>query len=191
MKQPIIHTSKETLFKIADLMDSLSISWWLDGGWGVDVLYGAQTRFHRDIDIDFDAVAAPELLQRLREMGYRLVKDQMPVREELYHPEHGYLDIHPFVIDGRMVKQVNPAGGYWSFPPIIFGEAVFEGRTIPCISLEGQVVFHSGYEMRESDLHDMELLKKMGSIGASFIDAGGESGAGQQSIEVKKDKLEQ
>lgn len=31
-------------------------------------------------------------------------------------------------------------------------------RAIPCISLEGQKVFHSGYESREKDLHDIRIL---------------------------------
>ena len=70
----------------------------------------------------------------------------------------GFLDIHPFVIEEGTVKQANPEGGYWVFPPEFFGTTVFEGREIPCISLEGQKVFHSGYEPRETDLHDIRIL---------------------------------
>ena len=46
---------KDGLFRIIDLLHSLEMSWWLDGGWGVDVPYGEQTREHRDIEINFDA----------------------------------------------------------------------------------------------------------------------------------------
>ena len=49
--------TKETLFTVLDLFDSLDVTYWLDGGWGVDVLFGRQTMEHRDIDIDFDSIA--------------------------------------------------------------------------------------------------------------------------------------
>ena len=50
---------------------------------------------------------------------------------------------------------------YWEFPQEYFGKAVFEKRTIPCISLEGQKVFHSGYDPKEKDLHDMKILQQI------------------------------
>ncbi len=48
-------TTRENLWKILDLFEELSVTCWLDGGWGVDALYGKQTRDHRDIDINYDA----------------------------------------------------------------------------------------------------------------------------------------
>ena len=47
------HLRLQSLFQVLDLLESLDMQFWLDGGWGVDVLYGQQTRLHRDIDIDF------------------------------------------------------------------------------------------------------------------------------------------
>ena len=38
-----------------ELLENTGITYWLDGGWGVDILAGKQTRNHRDIDINFDA----------------------------------------------------------------------------------------------------------------------------------------
>ena len=151
-------TTRENLWKILDLFEELSVTCWLDGGWGVDALYGKQTRDHRDIDINFDAAKAQDVLTALQDLGYVLDTDWLPVRAEFSHPEMGFLDIHPFVIEEGTVKQANPEGGYWVFPPEFFGTTVFEGREIPCISLEGQKVFHSGYEPRETDLHDIRIL---------------------------------
>jgi lincosamide nucleotidyltransferase A/C/D/E len=37
----------------------------------------------------------------------------------------------------------------------------FEGKTIPCISLKGQKVFHSGYELRDKDKHDISILESL------------------------------
>ena len=99
--------TKTDLLKVLDLMEASGIQYWLDGGWGVDVLVGKQTREHRDVDINFDARCTDVLLDALVSRGYEIVTDWRPVRIELYHPELSYVDIHPFVINDagrRMVR---------------------------------------------------------------------------------------
>ena len=41
-------TTKEDLMKVIELFENTGITYWLDGGWGVDILAGKQTRIHRD-----------------------------------------------------------------------------------------------------------------------------------------------
>ena len=137
------HTTITELFQVLDLLESLDMQFWLDGGWGVDVLYGQQTRLHRDIDIDFDANYTDQLLDLLQERGYQIETNWLPTRMEVYSKELGYIDIHPY-----------------EFQPDYFGTAVFEGRSIPCISAKGQQVFHSGYDLREKDIHDLSIIKQ-------------------------------
>ena len=60
------------------LVGKLDMQFWLDGGWGVDVLYGQQTRLHRDIDIDFDANYTDQLLDLLQERGYQIETNWLP-----------------------------------------------------------------------------------------------------------------
>ncbi len=155
-------TTKENLFTVLDLMESLEIRYWLDGGWGVDALVGYQTRNHRDIDINFDAKDTAKLLEMLVNFGYQIDTDWRPVRIELYHSKLGYLDIHPFIIekDGSC-KQADLEGGFYDIPAIYFGMTTFDGRDIPCINLEGQKVFHTGYELRDVDRHDIEHLNQL------------------------------
>ena len=88
--------------------------------------------------------------------------DWKPVRIELYSDELGYLDIHPFVLneDGTS-KQADLEGGWYEFEKDYFGSVFFEGKTIPCISLKGQKVFHSGYELRDKDKHDISILESL------------------------------
>lgn len=152
---------QKDLFVVLDFLEELDITYWLDGGWGVDALVGRQTREHRDIDIDFDSRHTDRLLTALLAAGYVMETDWRPVRIELHHPERGYLDIHPFVLaeDGT-AKQADLEGGWYEFEPDYFGRTVFAGREIPCISAEGQKAFHTGYEPREVDLHDMEMLEE-------------------------------
>lgn len=92
------HTTITELFQVLDLLESLDMQFWLDGGWGVDVLYGQQTRLHRDIDIDFDANYTDQP-RSLQERGYQIETNWLPTRMELYSKELGYIDIHPFVLN--------------------------------------------------------------------------------------------
>lgn len=153
---------KENLFEILDLIDSLKIKYWVDGGWGVDILYGRQNRDHRDIDIDFDGQHTERLLQVLKERGYEITTDWSPCRLELYSPELGYIDIHPLEISSEgNARQADPDGGWYQFEAEWFTETIFEGRKIPCISVQAQKLFHSGYELREVDKADIKKLDEL------------------------------
>ena len=155
-------TSKEDLFIILNLLEELNIKYWVDGGWGVDILTGKQNRDHRDLDIDFDSVYEKVLLGALKNKGYKITTDWSPSRLEMHHPELGFLDIHPLVIneDGS-AKQAAPDGGWYEFEAKWFSSSVFEGRIIPCISLEAQKIFHSGYELRDVDHIDLKNLESI------------------------------
>lgn len=102
------------------------------------------------------------MLNLLLEHGYQIDTDWKPVRIELYSEKHGYLDIHPFILNGDgTAKQADLEGGYYEFDKDLFGNAVFDGKVIPCISLKGQKLFHSGYELRNKDKHDLLILDKL------------------------------
>lgn len=155
-------TTKEDLMTVINILENANIVYWIDGGWGIDILYGEQTRNHRDIDINFDSQYTEKLLNILFEYGYEIDIDLKPVRIELYSEKYGYLDIHPFVLnkDGTS-KQADLEGGWYEFGKDLFGNAVFEGKLIPCISIKGQKLFHSGYELRDKDRHDLLILKNI------------------------------
>lgn len=153
-------TSPEDLMTVIKILEDAKIPYWIDGGWGIDVLAGKQTRPHRDIDIDFDARYTEKLLGILAAYGYAVETDWGPVRIELYSEKLGYLDIHPFILkeDGT-AKQADLEGGYYEFEADYFGTSAFEGKSIPCISVKGQRVFHTGYELRAVDQQDLEILE--------------------------------
>ena len=155
-------TTKEDLMTVIGILENAGITYWIDGGWGVDILAGKQTRTHRDIDINSDAQYTEKLLNLLLECGYEVDTDWEPVRIELYSEKYGYLDIHPFVLnkDGT-AKQADLEGGWYEFEKDLFGNAVFEGKTIPCISVKGQKIFHSGYDLRDKDKHDILILENV------------------------------
>ena len=68
-------TTKKDLLTVIDLIESTGIKYWIDGGWGVDLLAGQQTRNHRDIDIDFDAQHTEKLIEMLWKYGYKIDTD--------------------------------------------------------------------------------------------------------------------
>lgn len=152
-------TTIEDLMTVINLLENSGIRYWIDGGWGVDILAGKQTRAHRDIDINFDAQYTETLLSILSEYAYEVDTDWKPVRIELYSDKLGYLDIHPFILnaDGTS-KQADLEGGWYEFEKDFFGIALFEGKSIPCITVKGQRIFHSGYELRDKDIHDISIL---------------------------------
>lgn len=155
-------TTKEDLTFAITLLENADITYWVDGGWGVDLLAGKQTREHRDIDLNFDATHTEKLLNILIANGYQIDTDWKPVRIELYSDKHGYLDIHPFVLnDDGTAKQADLEGGWYEFGKDIFGKTLFDGKTIPCISLKGQKLFHSGYDLRDKDKHDILILNNL------------------------------
>lgn len=150
----------EDLMFVIELFEELGITYWIDGGWGIDVLAGRQTRCHRDIDVDFDGRYTEKLLALLADYGYVVDTDWAPVRIELYSERLGYLDIHPFVLnDDGTSKQADLEGGFYEFEADFFGTGVLEGKVIPCISAKGQRIFHTGYELREVDKLDLEVLE--------------------------------
>ena len=154
-------TEKE-LFYILNLFEHMKVTYWLDGGWGVDVLTGKQQREHRDIDIDFDAQHTQKVIQKLEDIGYKIEVDWMPSRMELKHEEYGYLDIHPINLnDDGSITQANPEGGNYVFQNDWFSETNYKGRKIPCISKEAQLLFHSGYDLTEKDHFDIKNLKSI------------------------------
>lgn len=152
-------TNKENLIEVLNFLDDLKIKYWIDGGWGVDILLGKQNRVHRDIDVDFDGKFTDILLDALNVKGYTIITDWRPSRIELYHPKLGYIDIHPLIIneDGS-AKQAGLNDDWYDFKAEWFSSALFEERIIPCISAEAQKLFHSGYELREVDKIDLKNL---------------------------------
>ncbi|MDO5553529.1 MAG: aminoglycoside adenylyltransferase [Planctomycetia bacterium] len=154
--------TKSDVFVILDYLDTLGMRYWVDGGWGVDLLTARQNREHRDLDIDFDGAYFEQLLDLLESIGYKITTDWQPVRIELYHEQFGFLDIHPLIMaaDGS-ARQSDGKAGWYDFQAAWFTKVLFDGRMIPCISLDGQLLFHSGYELREKDHFDLQTLNEL------------------------------
>ncbi|WP_416388675.1 nucleotidyltransferase domain-containing protein [Lacrimispora sphenoides] len=62
-----------------------------------------------------------------------------------------------------LLRQAGLNDDWYDFKEEWFTSALFNDRIIPCISVEAQEVFHSGYELREVDKIDMKNLNRFAS----------------------------
>ena len=154
---------------------------WVDGGWGIDALLGRQTRPHKD----FDAIAAFEDLPALtrflsgRGCALKLIWENnrwAPSSEPLamigressaveaataFVLEDGLgheLDFHVVRFD-ELGRGVPAWDCDFVFPPEAFaGLGHIGGARVRCLSAEIQMRTHTGYALKESDIHDLRLL---------------------------------
>lgn len=82
--QELFMVRKDDMLTVLDLLDSLHMEYWVEGGWGADIVIGRQTREHRDLGIDFDAQFTDALLTLRNKQGYTVTTDLRPCRLELY-----------------------------------------------------------------------------------------------------------
>ena len=123
-------------------LQALGISVWIDGGWGVDALLGAQTRPHKDLDIAIEGKDVSRLTAALKARGYREVIRHSQWNFELSDDCGRQVDVHSFVLapDGNVEKGVMyPTGS-------LTGTGTISGHAVRCVSPEWMVRFHSGYE---------------------------------------------
>jgi aminoglycoside-2''-adenylyltransferase len=123
---------------------------------------GRQTRPHRDLDVDLEAEFEGSALAVLADMGYAVETDWRPNRVELRAPGRGRVDLHPLVVDeDGSAKQAALDGGWHIFPSTFFAVGSLAGVPVPCVSLTAQRHFHTGYELRSTDIHDLAVLNEV------------------------------
>lgn len=143
-------------------LSAVGIRYWLEGGWGVDVLVGRQTRPHRDLDVDLDSAQEAQALDVLTRLGYAVETDWRPNRVELVSPGRGWVDLHPLLLDqDGTVRQAALDGGFHVFPAACFTVGQLNGLRVPCLTAATQLAFHEGYELRPVDEHDRDLLERL------------------------------
>ena len=106
-----------------------------------------------------DADRFDEVVDGLLSAGFEPQTDWRPVRLEVAHPDGRRLDVHPVALaaDGTGV-QPGPDGTTFDYREDAFAVGVVGGRPVPCLSVAQQVRFHSGYDPRPEDVHDLALL---------------------------------
>ena len=150
------------LVDLLQLFENAGIEVWLDGGWAVDALLGAQTRPHKDVDVIVRVADLPKLREILGGRGFEIQPGGTESNFVLADHSRVEVDVHAIVFDrdGNGVYRMEN-GSDWIFPAEGFsGRGVVQGIGVRCLSPETQVLCHAhGYVPTEKDLQDMELLQ--------------------------------
>jgi lincosamide nucleotidyltransferase A/C/D/E len=151
------------LVELLRLMEGAEIPVWLDGGWGVDALLGAQTRTHKDVDIIVRLEDVPRLQELLARKSFS-VREGKPPDSFVLADGHGFeVDVHAVAFDdeGNGVYRMQN-GEDWVYPAEGFsGRGLVGGMSVRCLSPAVQVLCHAhGYQPTEKDIRDVELLRE-------------------------------
>lgn len=148
--------------EVLEALDGAAVGYWVAGGWGVDLLVGAETRPHRDLDLAVDGSDHDRCMTTLAALGYVTETDWLPLRVEVVAPGERWVDVHPvnFDVEGFGI-QGDPTDVHFVYPPDVFTAGRLHGRAVPCLSVSQQERFHSGYEPRPQDEHDIQLLASL------------------------------
>jgi lincosamide nucleotidyltransferase A/C/D/E len=144
---------------VLDVLTAAGCRAWIGGGWGVDALAGRQTRAHRDLDLAIAADDEAAALAALGKLGYVIDTDWRPVRVEVVAPGRGRVDIHPLAFDEAGDGHLADLdGGCFLYPKGCFTTGTIAARRVNCLTVQQQLRFHSGYELRDIDHADLALL---------------------------------
>ena len=104
--------SAEDVIHLYKLLSNHGIQVWLNGGWGVDALFGEQTRPHKDLDMFVLVNDVNHLCELLSLKGYGLKELWSENRWDvdakgtktmtgfvLHDPDGGELDVHAMRLD--------------------------------------------------------------------------------------------
>jgi lincosamide nucleotidyltransferase A/C/D/E len=140
-------------------LDERGLRSWVGGGWGVDALVGRTTRSHADLDLAVDADQLEDVLSLLRGLGFAEAVDWLPSRVELAAPDGRRVDVHPVTFDhDGSALQAGHGGPPFRYPADAFTWGVIGGVRVPCLTAVQQLVFRTGYPLRNRDRHDIPLL---------------------------------
>lgn len=109
-----------------------------------------------------DANNFDDCMATLGGLGYRVETDWRPLRVEVVAGGERWVDVHPVTFDasGHGV-QGDPVGTHFRYPPDAFAQGRIGNRAVPCLSVSQQLAFHSGYELRPQDEHDLGELRRL------------------------------
>jgi lincosamide nucleotidyltransferase A/C/D/E len=157
--EPALPLDVAVAFIVAATNDGIDL--WIDGGWGVDALLGEQTRAHADLDIVVEQCVIPRLRSWLEMQGFHDVEreDTSPWNFVLGDDAGHQIDIHAIVFDEEGNGLYGPPERGVMYPAAsLTGTGTIGGLVVKCISPEWLVAFHTGYELRDTDYHDVDLL---------------------------------
>lgn len=149
-------------------LEARGVEVWLgDGGWGVDALLGEQTRPHKDVDLIVRVDQAELVVEALRDLGFAHVEGRLSSCFVLRDRGARSVDVHTVAFDhDRNGGYTMENGEVWVYEAAWFGgSGTLLGEPVRCLTSEGQVMCHTGYELDDEDRRDMAALHERFGVG--------------------------
>lgn len=147
------------VLEILAFIEAAGIRAWVDGGWGIDALVGAQTREHADLDIAVSSSDEAALREVCTRRGFHEVSAE-PHNPVLADGRGRRLDVH--FVDLTVTR---PGTRGWDvYGDIAYDVGAFEGagviagKPVPCTTAVSQLRSHTGYAFDQDDIHDVLAL---------------------------------
>jgi lincosamide nucleotidyltransferase A/C/D/E len=152
----------ETVVRVLDELEAHGIDVWVDGGWSVDALLGEQTRPHNDLDLALPHTQLEQFNQLVAELGYRVDIQHTTFNWELVDQAGDRIDVHLVDLTTTRLDRygipVYGPGGLEYEVGCFTGRGVIADRPVQCLNAEILVRYHTGYELAETDYHDVFAL---------------------------------
>jgi len=142
-------------------LEKRGVEIWIDGGWGVDALLREQTRVHGDLDFAIQKKDVHIAVALLVGRGYKNVPrpDTSWWNFVLGDGKGREFDFHVIVFDDEGNGVCGPVENNAIFPAgSLEGTGTIDGHPVRCITPEHMIQFHTGYELRDVDFHDVGAL---------------------------------
>lgn len=159
--------SAEFVASLVEEVNALGCELWLDGGWGVDALVNEETRSHEDVDIVVQKCDLECIRDALKSLGFVPME-----RDDTRTWNFVLVDARDQQIDFHVIEFDTEGNGIYGPPEhgIYYPAEAFSGRgqvsntPVKCMSAAFQVTNRSGYELRDKDHHDLQLLRSKPSL---------------------------
>lgn len=150
--------TSDAVVDLYQAMQKQGVTLWIDGGWGVDALLEKQTRPHGDVDLVVQKKDLDKLDSYLKKNGYFNITrdDDSPYNYVLGNKQAQFVDIHVIELDenGNGIYGLTENANMYKVDALS-GIGRINGVAVKCISPEWVVRFHTGYQLRDSDYHDV------------------------------------
>ncbi len=151
-----------TVVRLLDELESHGIEVWVDGGWAVDALLEEQTRPHNDLDVVIPHTQRELFNEVVASRGFQVDVFHTGFNWELVDPDGDRIDVHLVDLTATRLDRygipVYGPGGLEYEVGCFSGDGTIAGRLVRCLNAEILVRYHTGYELADSDYHDVHAL---------------------------------
>lgn len=151
----------EPVITLCRSFEDANLSFWVDGGWGIDALLGEQTRPHSDLDLAVQLDDLPAFERTLELQGFaRVDRHGDPYWNWVLRRTCGRsVDLHGFVLDqqGNGILG-DPANGEMYPAGAFNGNGTLGDIKVQCIAAQFVLDFRNGFDPRAVDHHDVAAL---------------------------------